>query len=56
MLNILENFDIKAMGHNSTDYIHLLCETIKLMFANRSVAMGDPDFVKVAHSIIFPVS
>lgn len=47
MLNILENFDIKSMGHNSADYLHLLCETIKLMFADRSVAMGDPDFVKV---------
>ena len=35
------------MGHNSADYLHVLCETIKLMFADRSVAMGDPDFVKV---------
>lgn len=47
MLNILENFDLKAMGHNSADYLHVLCETIKLMFADRSVAMGDPDYVKV---------
>ena len=47
MLNILENFDIKGMGHNSADYLHVLCETIKLMFADRSVAMGDPDYVKV---------
>lgn len=47
MLNILENFDIRAMGHNSAEYLHVLCETIKLMFADRSVAMGDPDFVKV---------
>lgn len=35
------------MGHNSAEYLHVLCETIKLMFADRSVAMGDPDFVKV---------
>lgn len=47
MLNILENYDIRAMGHNSADYLHVLCETIKLMFADRSVAMGDPDYVKV---------
>ena len=47
MLNILENFDLKAMGHNSANYLHVLCETIKLMFADRSVAMGDPDYVKV---------
>lgn len=47
MLNILENFNIKSMGHNSAEYLHVLCETIKLMFADRSVAMGDPDFVNV---------
>ena len=47
MLNILENFDLKKMGHNSAEYLHVLCETIKLMFADRSVAMGDPDYVKV---------
>jgi gamma-glutamyltranspeptidase/glutathione hydrolase len=47
MLNILENFDLSAMGHLSADSIHVLAETMKLMFADRSVAMGDPDFVQI---------
>lgn len=47
MLNILENSDIKAMGHNTAQSIHLLTEAMKLSFADRSVAMGDSDFVKV---------
>jgi gamma-glutamyltranspeptidase/glutathione hydrolase len=47
MLNILENFDLAKMGWHSAESTHLLAETMKLMFADRSVAMGDPDFVKV---------
>ena len=47
MLNILENFDLPSMGFHSADSIHLLAETMKLMFADRSVAMGDPDFVEI---------
>ena len=47
MLNILENFDLRKMGHNSADYLHLLCETMKIMFADRSEAIGDPDYVRV---------
>lgn len=47
MLNILENFDLKGMGFHSAASTHVIAETMKLMFADRSVAMGDPDFVKV---------
>ena len=47
MLNILENFDLKSMGWHSADSTHVIAETMKMMFADRSVAMGDPDFVKV---------
>ncbi len=47
MLNILENFDLKAMGWHSAASTHVIAETMKLMFADRSVAMGDPDFVDV---------
>lgn len=47
MLNILENFDLKKLGRLSADGVHVLAETMKLMFADRSVATGDPDFVKV---------
>lgn len=47
MLNILEHSDLKSMGHNTSESIHALAEAMKLGFADRSVAMGDPDFVKV---------
>lgn len=47
MLNILENFDLKAMGYHSAAATHVIAETMKIMFADRSVAMGDPDFVKI---------
>ena len=47
MLNILEQFDLEKMGFHSADSTHVLAETMKLMFADRSVAMGDPDFVEV---------
>ena len=47
MLNILEHFDLKGMGFHSAGSTHVIAETMKLMFADRSVAMGDPDFVDV---------
>ena len=46
-LNILEGYDLRAMKHNSTDYIHTLTEALKLAFADRDRYYGDPDFVKV---------
>lgn len=47
MLNILEHSDLPAMGHNTAAYIHTMAEAMKLGFADRSVALGDPDFVQV---------
>ena len=47
MLNILENFDLRGMGFHSADATHVIAETMKIMFADRSIAMGDPDFVNV---------
>ena len=46
-LNLLEGYDLKAMGHNSPDYIHTVTEAIKLAFADRDRWYGDPRFVKV---------
>ena len=47
MLNMIEGYDLKAMKHNSADYIHTLTEAMKLAFADRDRYYGDPDFVKV---------
>jgi gamma-glutamyltranspeptidase/glutathione hydrolase len=43
-LNILENFDLKGMGYNSTRYIHTLYQTMNLTFADRDFYYGDPYF------------
>ena len=47
MLNILENFDLKQMGHNSANYIHHLIEAMRSAYADRSLYLGDPDFTPV---------
>ena len=46
-LNLLEPFDLKALGHNSPDYIHTVIEALKLALADRDRYYGDPKFVKV---------
>jgi gamma-glutamyltranspeptidase/glutathione hydrolase len=46
-LNILEQFDLKAMKHNSADYIHTVIEALKLAYADRDTYYADPAFVKV---------
>ncbi len=43
-LNMLERFDLRAMGHNSPAYIHTVAEAIKLGFGDREAHYGDPDF------------
>lgn len=47
MLNILENFDLKAMGHNSPDYIATLAEAMKIGAVDRDKHHGDPKFLDV---------
>jgi gamma-glutamyltranspeptidase / glutathione hydrolase len=41
-LNILEGFDLKAMGYNSTRYVHTLYQAMSLAFADRDFYYGDP--------------
>src|SRR5205823_10846929 len=48
-LNILEGYDLKAMGHNSVDYLHTSIEAIKLAFADREKYLGDMDFVRIPY-------
>ncbi|QEC70155.1 gamma-glutamyltransferase family protein [Panacibacter ginsenosidivorans] len=43
-LNILENFDLKSMGYNSSRYINTLYQTMSLAFADRDFYYGDPYF------------
>jgi gamma-glutamyltranspeptidase/glutathione hydrolase len=43
-LNMLENFDLKAMGFNSARYIHTLYQVMNLTFADRDFYYGDPYF------------
>ena len=45
MLNILEGFDVKAMGYNSPEYLHALVEAKRIAFADRAAYLGDPDAV-----------
>jgi gamma-glutamyltranspeptidase/glutathione hydrolase len=44
-LNILEGYDLKAMGRNSAPYLHAITESMKLSFADRNAYVGDPKFV-----------
>lgn len=46
-LNILENFDLQSMGHNSADYLHVIIESLKLAYADRDTYYADQDFVTV---------
>ena len=47
MLNILENFDLCGMGHNSTDYIRTVCEAMKAATSDKDNHVGDPAFYDV---------
>jgi gamma-glutamyltranspeptidase/glutathione hydrolase len=46
-LNILEGFDLRAMKHNSPEYLHTVLEAVKLAFADRDRYYGDPKFSKI---------
>ncbi|HEX8832083.1 MAG TPA: gamma-glutamyltransferase, partial [Longimicrobium sp.] len=43
-LNILETFDLKAMGYNSAPYVHTVYQAMSLAFADRDFYYGDPYF------------
>jgi gamma-glutamyltranspeptidase/glutathione hydrolase len=46
-LNILEQFDLKAMKHDSADYVHTVTEAMKLAYADRDSYYADTAFVQV---------
>lgn len=47
ILNILNNFDVKALGDGSPDYVHLIVEATKQAFADRDKYLTDPEFNKI---------
>jgi len=49
-LRILDGYDLKAMGHNSADYIHTSVEATKLAMADREKYLADMDFVKIPYA------
>jgi gamma-glutamyltranspeptidase / glutathione hydrolase len=48
-LNLLEGYDLKALGHNSADFIHTNVEAIKLAMADREKFLGDMDFIRIPY-------
>src|SRR5579885_150763 len=55
-LNILEGYDLRAMGHNSPQYLHTVIEAVKLAFADRDRYYGDPKFSKIPEEILLSKS
>ena len=51
-LNLLEGYDVKAMGLNSPDYIHTSIEAIKLAMSDREKYLGDMDFIKIPYDAL----
>ena len=47
ILNMLEDRDIKSLGHNSAAYYHLIAEALRRAFADRAKYMGDPDYATI---------
>lgn len=47
ILNILEGYDLAALGHNSPEYIYLVSMAMKAAFADRNQTMADPEFNEV---------
>ncbi len=47
MLNILEHFDLPAIGHNTPEYIRIVSEAMKIATADKDAHVGDPRFVDV---------
>ena len=48
-LNLLEGFDLKAMGHNRPEFLHTSVEAVKLAMGDREKYLGDMDFIKIPY-------
>jgi gamma-glutamyltranspeptidase/glutathione hydrolase len=47
MLNILENFDLEALGHNTPEYLRVVCEAMKRATVDKDRFLGDPKFMEI---------
>ena len=47
ILNILEKYDLKNFGWNSSNYVHTVAEAMRRVYADRAEFLGDPDFTKI---------
>ena len=47
ILNMMENYDISKLGHNSAATVHIMAESMKRAYVDRSTYLGDTDFVDV---------
>jgi gamma-glutamyltranspeptidase/glutathione hydrolase len=47
ILNILEGFDLKSLGRNSADTLHVMIEAKKIAWADRAKFYADPEFAKI---------
>jgi gamma-glutamyltranspeptidase/glutathione hydrolase len=52
MLNILENFDLHEMGHNTPEYIRVVSEAMKYATIDKDTRVGDPDFNDVPVDVL----
>src|SRR5262252_3055514 len=48
-LNLLEGFDLKAIDHNSPEYLHTSVKAVKLAMADREKYLGDMDFIQIPY-------
>ena len=51
-LKILDGYDLRAIGHNSPDYVHTVAGALNLAFADREAYVSDPKFVQVPRKIL----
>ena len=52
MLNVLENFDISMLEHNSLEYLNILISTMDYAFFDRAKYLGDPEFFEVPQNML----
>lgn len=51
-LNLLRGYDLKSLGHNSVEYIHLMHETLKLAYADREAYLSDWNFDPIPYDVL----